>query len=138
MPPPDMPPSIQKPQKSLAEFGARAADQRVGIEVAGPGNDGLDGAVEIAAACRRRRRRCRPARRWPTTSSRMPMACRRPCHSVSERSRYFSVTISRMGPTSCAMPPCTSTRLCCNFSRVACGTRSVVEDLDGGAAGSRG
>ena len=26
------------------------------------------------------------------------------------------MTISRMGPTSCAMPPCTSTRLSCNFS----------------------
>ena len=26
------------------------------------------------------------------------MACSRPCHSASERSRYFSVTISRIGP----------------------------------------
>ncbi len=31
----------------LAEFGARAPDQGVGIEVAGPGNDGLYGPVEI-------------------------------------------------------------------------------------------
>ena len=31
----------------LAEFGARPADQRLGVEVAGPGNDGLDRAVEI-------------------------------------------------------------------------------------------
>src|ERR1035441_3613217 len=34
-----------------------------------------------------------PCSRWPTSSSRIPMACLRPCHSVSERSRYFSVTI---------------------------------------------
>ena len=53
------------------------------------------------------------------------MACLRPCHSASERSRYFSVTISRMGPTSCAMPPCTSTRLSCSFRRVAAGTSSM-------------
>src|ERR1035441_9915912 len=31
----------------LAEFGARAADQRICIEVAGPGNDGLYGSVEV-------------------------------------------------------------------------------------------
>ena len=36
MPPPDMPPSIQKPQKSVAEFGARALDQRLGVEIARP------------------------------------------------------------------------------------------------------
>ena len=47
MPPPDIPPSIQKPQKSCAHFRAHAANQGVGVEIAGPGNDGLNGAVEV-------------------------------------------------------------------------------------------
>ena len=45
----------------------------------------------------------------------------RPATPLRERSRYFSVTISRMGPTSCAMPPCTSTRLSCRLWRVSGG-----------------
>ena len=36
----------------LAEFGARAANQRLGVEVAGPRNDGLDRAVEIPLRAR--------------------------------------------------------------------------------------
>ena len=36
----------------VAEFGAGALDQGVGVEVAGPGNDGLDGAVEVALGAR--------------------------------------------------------------------------------------
>ncbi len=76
------------------------------------------------------RARYRRARRWPRISSRMPIACWRPCHSASERSRYFSVTISRIGPTSCAMPPCTSTRLSCSRSRVARRNFVAVEDRD--------
>jgi len=47
----------------------------------------------------------------PKISSKIPNACSRPFHSDSDRSRYFSVTISKIGPTFCAMPPCTSTRL---------------------------
>src|ERR1035438_9746545 len=66
-----------------------------------------------------------PARRRPRISSRVRMASWRPCHSASERSRYFSVTISRMGPTSCAMPPCTRTRLDWRLWRVAAETSSV-------------
>ena len=69
-----------------------------------------------------------PARSRPAISSKMRMASCRPCHSASERSRYFSVTISRIGPTSCAMPPCTSTRLSCNCC--ACGRRHVVAAED--------
>ena len=42
-------------------------------------------------------------------SSSTSPASRRACHSGSLRSRYFSVTISRIGPTFWAMPPCTST-----------------------------
>ena len=47
MPPPDIPPSIQKPQKSSPISRAHAADQRVGVEISGPGNNGLNGAVKI-------------------------------------------------------------------------------------------
>ncbi len=54
MPPPDMPPSIQKPQKSAPNSVADARDQRLGVEVAGPGNDGLDRAEEIALGGMRR------------------------------------------------------------------------------------
>ena len=46
----------------------------------------------------------------------------------SERSRYFSVTISRMGPTFCAMPPWTSTRLSCRFWRAAGEASSCVQN----------
>ena len=52
-------------------------------------------------------------------SLRIACASCRAVHSASERSRYFSVTISRIGPTFCAMPPCTSTRLSCSFRRVS-------------------
>ena len=58
----------------------------------------------------------------------MPNRLLPPRHSVSERSRYFSVTISRIGPTSCAMPPCTSTRLSCSRSACAAETSSGRED----------
>ena len=63
MPPPDMPPSIQKPQKSVAELGAHAVDQRSGVEVAGPRNDGLDRAVEIALGGGADALACRPRSR---------------------------------------------------------------------------
>ena len=49
-------------------------------------------------------------------SSRMPNRLLPAFHSASERSRYFSVTISRIGPTFCAMPPWTSTRLSCELA----------------------
>jgi len=59
-----------------------------------------------------------PARRERTMSSRSAPARARAFHSASERSRYFSVTISRIGPTFCAIPPWTSTRLSCRACRV--------------------
>ena len=49
------------------------------------------------------------------------MASCRAAHSASERSRYFSVTISRIGPTFWAMPPWTRTKLsqiCCRVWRL--------------------
>ncbi len=51
--------------------------------------------------------------------SRIPRASCRARHSASDRSRYFSVTISRIGPTFWAMPPWTSTRLSWSAWRVA-------------------
>ncbi len=48
MPPPAMPPNIQKPQKSCAKLGAHAVDERFGVLVGGPGDDGLDRSPEIA------------------------------------------------------------------------------------------
>ena len=69
--------------------------------------------------------RTSPARSAPTISSSNAdgLLARRPIRR-RERSRYFSVTISRIGPTFCAMPPWTSTRLCCK--RSARFRRSVV------------
>ena len=48
MPPPDMPPSIQKPQKSAPNCRPHLIDQRLGVEVARPGDDGLDRPEEVA------------------------------------------------------------------------------------------
>ena len=70
-----------------------------------------------------------PSFKWPMRSSRRRLASPRARHSLSERSRYFSVTISRIGPTSCAMPPCTSTRLCWSLSRVSGETSSRAKDV---------
>jgi len=55
---------------------------------------------------------------WGGMRSRISIAPLRPAHSASDLSRYFSVTISRIGPTFCAIPPCTSTRLSCSSARV--------------------
>ena len=118
MPPPDMPPSIQKPQKSSPNCLARAGDEQLGVEIARPRNDGLERAEEISAGRARRCARMSPRAQLRRESHR---ECRWPAagavHSASQRRRYFSVTISRIGPTFCAMPPWTSTRLSCSFSR---------------------
>ena len=42
MPPPDIPPSIQKPQKSLPNSSFHLRNDGFGIEVRGPGDDGLN------------------------------------------------------------------------------------------------
>ena len=68
--------------------------------------------------------RTSPAASWPRISSSVATARRRAVHSASPRRRYFSVTISRMGPTFCARPPCTSTSDSCSRARAAAGTRS--------------
>ena len=60
-----------------------------------------------------------PVRKSARMSSRTCCDSCRAVHSGCSRSRYFSVTISRIGPTFCAMPPCTRTRLSCNFWRVS-------------------
>ena len=69
-----MPPSIQKPQKSSPNLGAHLADQRFGVEVAGPRDDRLDRAVEVARRWLRRWRGRRRAASASTISSRMRMA----------------------------------------------------------------
>jgi hypothetical protein len=95
MPPPDMPPSIQKPQKRSpnSRAPARSASRCRGCW---PRDDGLDRAVEVArGGAPMPRRRPRAARHDLVEDAH---ASCRPCHSASERSRYFSVTISRIGP----------------------------------------
>ena len=90
MPPPDMPPSIQKPRKCLAELALHPLDEGFGEEIGGPGNDGLNRAGEIPGGGARptpRRPRGASAAR---ISSRMASMLRRAFHSASERSRYFS------------------------------------------------
>ena len=47
MPPPLMPPSIQKPQKLSPNSCAGTIDEGVGVKVGGPGNDGLQGAFKV-------------------------------------------------------------------------------------------
>ena len=48
MPPPDIPPSIQKPQKSSPKAASHLRDQRLGVVVGGPRDDRLDRPAEIA------------------------------------------------------------------------------------------
>src|ERR1022692_2200364 len=168
----------------LAEFGARAADQGVGIEVAGPRNDGLYGPVEILLGTRPdgaditrlqvahyliqygdRLLAAEPFRfraqqvflghhlqdgphvlRHAAVHQHQALLqflARGLIHAVeaedlvvgqqaSAADAEFRIALARLDPvdqldagpdaagipTSCAMPPCTSTRLCCNFSRV--------------------
>ncbi len=47
MPPPLMPPSIQKPQKSSPNSLRARSISVLRVKIGGPGNDGLDGAVEV-------------------------------------------------------------------------------------------
>jgi hypothetical protein len=88
------------------------------------------GPKKVAFGGRAQRRNVAGFQARPESRRRMAIACWRPCHSASERNRYFSVTISRIGPTSCAMPPCTSTRLFLSFSlRARGGTSSLREHV---------
>ena len=57
-----------------------------------------------------------PASTAEMISSSTSPASTRAFHSAADRSRYFSVTISRMGPTFCAIPPCTSTSESCRLA----------------------
>ena len=67
-------------------------------------------------------RRMSPASTAAMISSSTPAASCRACHSAADRSRYFSVTISRIGPTFCAMPPCTSTSESCRVEPTRTGS----------------
>ena len=118
MPPPDMPPSIQKPQKSAPNSARTDAMSDSVKALLAHGMMVWIGSRKLRVV-RSPTPRTSPARSADTISSSNPMACCRPAHSAAQRSRYFSVTISRIGPTFCAMPPWTSTRLCCKRSRVS-------------------
>ena len=48
MPPPDIPPSIQNPQNASPKAARISLNQSFGVEIARPGNDGLDRTVEVA------------------------------------------------------------------------------------------
>ena len=72
-------------------------------------------------------RRMSPFRSASRIWSRKLSASCLPCHSAAQRSRYFSVTISRMGPTFCAMPPWTTTSESCNALRALSGISSRVK-----------
>ena len=72
MPPPDMPPSIQKPQKSSPNVRARLLDERLGEVIGRPGNDRLDRPVEVPRRSRRRARARRRRAGLPASSSKMP------------------------------------------------------------------
>ncbi len=52
-----------------------------------------------------------PRHKAPSIERMRFMASCRAFHSDCDRRRYFSVTISRIGPTFCAIPPWTSTKL---------------------------
>ena len=104
MPPPDMPPSIQKPQNFSPNCLTSLVDQRFGVEIRTPGDDRLAAGRRSSASSLRRspaRRRAQRGGHFVEHAHRLlPAAPFR-----SPRSRYFSVTISRIGPTFWAMPP---------------------------------
>jgi len=110
MPPPDMPPSIQKPQNCGPNAARTRSMSRSVYRLLAHGMMVWIGPKKLRVVTAPMRWMS-PACNAATTSSRTSHASCRPSHSASERSRYFSVTISRMGPTFCAMPPWTRTRL---------------------------
>ena len=89
MPPPDIPPSIQNPQKSRAELFLHACDERFGVVVAGPGDDRLKRLEEIAGGGVADGCAMSPSFSAARISSRMPIACCRPAHSASAAQQVF-------------------------------------------------
>ncbi len=87
MPPPDMPPSIQKPQKSSPKASAGPLDERLGVEVAGPGDDRLDGLAEVRAWWPPRWPGRRPSGERRGSRRRMPphAAARRPLRLAAQQ-----------------------------------------------------
>ena len=123
MPPPDMPPSIQKPQKSFPNASVARAINCSVKWVDAHGMMAWIGPRKLRVVAAPNARMS-PALSAPMTSSSTDRASCRPTHSAADRSRYFSVTISRMGPTFWAMPPCTTTRESCNALRADSGISS--------------
>ena len=83
------------------------------IAVPCPRNDGLNRSIEVPLSEGHRCLGCRwGAKPLQNLDRGYEMASCRPCHYLPRTAkRYRSVTISSTGPTSWAMPPCTSTRL---------------------------
>ena len=118
MPPPDIPPSIQKPQKASAN-SARTRPMRVSVkQLLAQGIIRWMGPKKLRVVSSPICCTC-PACSDAMMSSRICLISRRDSHSAAQRSRYFSVTISRIGPTFWAMPPWTSTRLSWSWRRVS-------------------
>ena len=108
MPPPDMPPSMRNPQKSRPSLSAlRPMIVSVNSLVI-QGMMALSGPFQFSVV-RAAKAFTSPRLSAASMPSKMTPIALRASHSTCARSRYFSVTISRMGPTFCAMPPCTST-----------------------------
>ena len=123
IPPPDIPPSIQKPQKSSPKAARVRSITSSVYRLLTHGMMVCSGPKKLAVSAWPKPRMS-PAARRPRISSSVAMARPRATHSSALRSRYFSVAISRMGPTFCAIPPCTSTSESCRARRAAAGTRS--------------
>jgi len=123
MPPPDIPPSIQKPQKSAPNSDSHRAMSCSVKWFEAQGMMAWMGwrKFRVVAAPRAR---MSPFFSAEMTSSRSPRASCRAIHSAGERSRYFSVTISRIGPTFWAMPPWTTTRESIRARRAVSGISS--------------
>ena len=124
IPPPAIPPNIQKPQNSSPNSARVRAMTRSVYAFVAQGMIVCNGPKKLRSVAAPNAR-ISPARKADKMASSTPIAACRAFHSRSLRSRYFSVTISSTGPTSCAMPPCTSTRLASSLRRVSADTSNA-------------
>mmetsp|Transcript_19800 Transcript_19800/g.30898 ORF Transcript_19800/g.30898 Transcript_19800/m.30898 type:complete len:243 (-) Transcript_19800:816-1544(-) len=128
IPPPEAPPCMQKPQKfspnldatlsinvSVYLFVADGMTERIGPK--------KFSVVHLPISFTSLRRNA------SIISSRISIDRCLACHSASSRSRYFSVTISRTGPTFILWPPCTNTKLFSNAFNNEGGASSSLSNL---------
>ncbi len=98
MPPPDIPPSMTKPQ-NWSPYSSRAASiSRSVNRLVAHGMISCSGPSKLRVVASPILRTS-PASIDSTTSSKICIALPRAFHSASLRSRYRSVTISKIGPT---------------------------------------